>query len=219
PQGHYRVDPATGQVVRSTSAYEYPAPHACLPYHAPVTTPAGPIPIGQIVEQNLVGLPVYDRRGLTRVAAVKHNGMKAVYRVRLTNGIFIEATTDHLVLACEDHKGRRQWVEVGNLRPGMRLIQRTDTALTAEGEEHQAAEAALAGWLQAHGFVGQYAHGTNRSLTVEAMTVNADERTFVGALVEKVFAGVHAHERSVSSQDDRLDIRRLRLYGEPLRDF
>src|SRR5205823_2817510 len=24
PQGHYRVDPATGQVVRSTSAYEYP---------------------------------------------------------------------------------------------------------------------------------------------------------------------------------------------------
>src|SRR3954465_14966560 len=30
PQGHYRVDPATGQVVRSTSAYEHPAPHACF---------------------------------------------------------------------------------------------------------------------------------------------------------------------------------------------
>ena len=30
PQGHYRVDPATGKVVRSTSAYEYPAPHACF---------------------------------------------------------------------------------------------------------------------------------------------------------------------------------------------
>ncbi|MFQ3651979.1 MAG: vitamin B12-dependent ribonucleotide reductase, partial [Gemmataceae bacterium] len=29
PQGHYRVDPATGQMVRSTSAYEHPAPHAC----------------------------------------------------------------------------------------------------------------------------------------------------------------------------------------------
>src|SRR5947199_6303359 len=55
PQGHYRVDPATGEVVRSTSAYEYPAPHACLPYHAPVTTPAGPIPIGQIVAPNLIG--------------------------------------------------------------------------------------------------------------------------------------------------------------------
>jgi ribonucleoside-diphosphate reductase alpha chain len=30
PQGHYRVDPRTGDVVRSTSAYEYPAPHACF---------------------------------------------------------------------------------------------------------------------------------------------------------------------------------------------
>src|SRR4051794_22008027 len=29
-QGHYRVDPATGEVRRSTSAYEHPAPHACF---------------------------------------------------------------------------------------------------------------------------------------------------------------------------------------------
>src|SRR5437016_5112175 len=29
PQGHYRVDPRTGQMVRSGSAYEHPAPHAC----------------------------------------------------------------------------------------------------------------------------------------------------------------------------------------------
>jgi len=30
PQGHFRVDPATGEVVRSSSAYEHPAPHACF---------------------------------------------------------------------------------------------------------------------------------------------------------------------------------------------
>ncbi len=30
PQGHYYVDPATDEVVRSTSAYERPAPHACF---------------------------------------------------------------------------------------------------------------------------------------------------------------------------------------------
>ncbi len=30
PQGHYRVDPVTGQVARSTSAYRHPAPHACF---------------------------------------------------------------------------------------------------------------------------------------------------------------------------------------------
>jgi ribonucleoside-diphosphate reductase alpha chain len=29
-QGHYRVDPDTTEVVRSTSAYEHPAPHACF---------------------------------------------------------------------------------------------------------------------------------------------------------------------------------------------
>src|SRR5947209_11822515 len=32
PQGHYYVDPVTKEVTRSTSAYERPAPHACLPY-------------------------------------------------------------------------------------------------------------------------------------------------------------------------------------------
>src|SRR3954471_9744192 len=29
-QGHYRVDPASGEVERSTSAYEHPAAHACF---------------------------------------------------------------------------------------------------------------------------------------------------------------------------------------------
>jgi ribonucleoside-diphosphate reductase alpha chain len=29
-QGHYRVDPKTGEAVRSMSAYEHPAPHACF---------------------------------------------------------------------------------------------------------------------------------------------------------------------------------------------
>src|SRR5262245_46145399 len=29
-QGHFRVDPATKEMVRSTSAYEHPAPHACF---------------------------------------------------------------------------------------------------------------------------------------------------------------------------------------------
>jgi ribonucleoside-diphosphate reductase alpha chain len=30
PQGHYRVDPQTDATIRSTSAYEHPAPHACF---------------------------------------------------------------------------------------------------------------------------------------------------------------------------------------------
>src|SRR5262249_34466720 len=156
-------------------------------------------------------LPVYDRSGITKVVAVKHNGVKAVYRVRLANGNFVEATADHLVLATREHHGRQEWLEGGQLETGMRLIQRTGTAIEALPPEQQAeSEAALAGWLQGDGFVGQYAQGTNRSLTVEAMTINADERAYVGELLERVFPGVHMHEREAESQTAALAIRRLR---------
>ena len=218
-QGHYFVDPKSAQLTRSINAYEHPAPHACLPYSAEVTTPDGPIAIGDIVTRNLVGLPVYDAKGTTRVIAVKYNGVKPVYRIRLTNGNSIEATSDHIVLAADTHKGPKRWRFVSELKPGMRLVQRTDTTIEASESGRLPNEAALAGWLQADGFVGQYASGTNRSLTVEAMTVNEDEYSYVNALCEEVFAGVHSRERSVKSIDDKLSIRRKRYYGEQLRPF
>ena len=70
-----------------------------------VTTPDGPMAIGAIVENNLVGLPVYDEFGTTRVVATAYNGVKPVFRIRLANGNRIEATSDHLVRACDTHKG------------------------------------------------------------------------------------------------------------------
>jgi len=218
-QGHYYVDAKTGELAESTSAYEHPAPHACLPYHATVTTPDGPIAIGAIVESNLVGLPVYDENGITRVVATAYNGVKPVHRVRLANGNAIEATSDHLVLACEGHKGARTWMEVGALKPGMRLIQRTDTTIETVGDVFAVAEAALAGWLQGDGFVGQYQTGTNRSLTIEAMTINEAERDFVALAASVVLGDVHSHERSAVVKDPSLDVRRLRFYGEHLRPF
>jgi ribonucleoside-diphosphate reductase alpha chain len=66
--------------------------------------------------------------------------------------------------------------------------------------------------------VGQY-EGTNRSLTVEAMTVTDAELTWVTEALNEVFPGVHRHERGVETQDTRLDCRRTRLYGEFLREF
>jgi ribonucleotide reductase alpha subunit len=218
-QGHYYVDPKTGELAESTSAYEHPAPHACLPYHATVTTPDGPIAIGAIVDNNLVGLPVYDENGITRVVATAYNGVKPVHRVRLANGNTIEATADHLVLACDGHKGQRSWVELGSLKPGMRLVQRTDTTIETVGDVFAVAEAALAGWLQGDGFVGQYQTGTNRSLTIEAMTINEAERDFVASAAAVVFGDVHSHERSAVVKDPNLDVRRLRFYGEHLRPF
>ena len=203
-QGHSFVDPASGELMLSTSAYEHPAPHACLPYHALVTTPDGPISIGDIVTKNLVGLPVYDDQGTTRVVAVKHNGIKDVYRVTLTNGNFIEATGDHLVLAVDGPRGRREWRPVADLRPGARLIQRTDTRIDASGNDMIVAAAALAGWLQGDGLIGHDASDPQRSLTVEAMTVDQDERSYVTALIDTVFDGAHAQTR---------------LYGDDLRSF
>ncbi|MCK5006382.1 MAG: ribonucleoside-diphosphate reductase, partial [Spirochaetales bacterium] len=100
-QGHHYVDPDSGKLKKADSAYERPQPHACQPYHAPVSTPTGPVPIGQIVERGLTGIEVYDGtengKGTTRVVAVAENGVKPVFRVVLKNGSFLEATGDHLV--------------------------------------------------------------------------------------------------------------------------
>ncbi|MHB8590366.1 MAG: Hint domain-containing protein, partial [Vulcanimicrobiaceae bacterium] len=129
PQGHYFVDPKTLELNRSTSAYEHPAPHACLPYRALVTTPDGPVAIGDIVARNLVGLPVYDKTGITKVVAVKHNGVKSVYRINLNNGAYFEATADHLVLTTGDRNAKQDWCAVASLQPGMRVVRRTETAV------------------------------------------------------------------------------------------
>ena len=218
-QGHFYVDPDKGELTRSTDAYTHPQPHACLPFHALVSTPAGPIQIGEIVKRQMTGLEVFDETGTTRVVAVKHNGVKPVYKVSLANGNFIQATADHLVLVTDTYKGKRRWIEVSQLKPGMRLLQRTDTRISTVENVVDEAEAALAGWLQADGFVGQYAEGTNRSLTIEAMTINDDEHTYVNELLAQVFPDVHMHERRAEVQNKNLDVRRMRMYGEPLRKF
>ena len=89
---------------------------------------------------------------------------------------------------------------------------------TGEISTGEMAEAALAGWLQSDGFVGQY-DGTNRSLTIEAMSVTDAERDWVHWAVDTVFPDAHSHERVVDTQDESLDCRRLRLYGNHLRPF
>ena len=131
PQGHYFVDPKTAMLTRSINAYEHPAPHACLPYRALVTTPDGPIAIGDIVTRRLIGLRVHDASGTTRVLAVQHNGVKSVYRVQLSNGNSLEATADHVVLAAADG-GSRRWCFVAELAPGMHLLRRAD--VSSEGQ-------------------------------------------------------------------------------------
>jgi ribonucleoside-diphosphate reductase alpha chain len=216
---------------------EKPQCSACMPYHQMVSTPNGMVPIGELVETRAVGREVYDAHGITTIVAVKHNGRKPVYRVTLRNGQWVEATADHVVKAVHERRTQPEWLRVDELQPGMRMhlhphrakVANRAPVLTggsafddaAEGEADgvQVAEAALAGWLQADGFVGQYDHGTNRSLTIEFQVANDDEYDWVLQNLELVFPDVHRNVRAVPSQDTSLRVRRIRLYGELLRDF
>jgi ribonucleoside-diphosphate reductase alpha chain len=210
---------------------------ACLPYHALVSTPEGMVPIGEIVEGDQVGREVYDSNGTTRVVAVQANGRKPVWRVRLRNGGFIEATPDHVVKATDQRRTLPEWLRVDQLQPGMRLHLHphrakvnarvpvpagggSEPALELElsaTDEVAVSEAALAGWLQADGFVGQYEQGTNRSLTMEFLVANDDEFDWVTSHLDAVFPDVHRKVREVDTQHVR--VQRIRLYGEVLRDF
>jgi ribonucleoside-diphosphate reductase alpha chain len=192
---------------------------ACQPYDALVSTPAGLVPIGALVEGNAVGTKVYDASGLTKVVATKANGVKDVLRLHTSAGYTLDVTADHLVWRATDATSGR-FVPAGGLRPGDQLEwHRRPSFGEAELDSQEIAEAALAGWLQSDGFVGQYGSGTNRSLTIEAMTVTDAELAWVTSALDTVFPEVHRHERSVPTQDTQLDCRRTRLYGEALRAF
>ena len=221
---------------------ERPQCSACQPYRALVSTPDGMVPIGELVEHEQIGREVYDAGGVTRVVAVKANGRKPVMRVKLRNGSFIEATPDHVVKAVSQRRSTPQWLRVDQLEPGMRLhlhphrAKVAERALVAAGEPAAAApdgidhaeavdettrialsEAALAGWLQADGFVGQYEDGTNRSLTIEFQVANDDEYAWVMENLDIALPDVHRKVRVADTQE--VEVRRIRLYGEVLRDF
>ena len=100
---------------------ESPQCSACQPYHALVSTPAGMIPIGELVEEDQIGREVYDAGGVTRILATKANGRKRVLRARLRNGTFVEATPDHVVKAVSERREQPAWLRMDELRLGMRM--------------------------------------------------------------------------------------------------
>jgi ribonucleoside-diphosphate reductase alpha chain len=192
---------------------------ACQPYWSLVSTPDGLVPIGKLVESNAVGAKVFDANGVTQVVAVKANGRKPVLRLHTKAGHRLDVTPDHLVWR-RSGVGTGRFVPAGTLRPGDQLTwHRTESWGSGEISSREVAEAALAGWLQSDGFVGRYATGTNRSLTIEAMTVTDAELGWVLAAVDGIFPEVHRHESRVVTVDKGLDCRRTRLYGSSLQDF
>ncbi|MEX2413313.1 MAG: vitamin B12-dependent ribonucleotide reductase, partial [Thermoleophilaceae bacterium] len=216
---------------------EQPQCSACQPYHALVSTPEGMVPIGELVEDDQVGREVYDAHGITRILAVKDNGRKDVWRVRLRNGQFVEATADHVVKAVAERRATPAWLRVDELEVGMRMHLHphrakvsapalvhagtgdadVDEAMPQEADPAAVAEAALAGWLQADGFVGQYSEGTNQSLTIEFQVAGDDELAWVLDNLDVALPDVHRHVRDADTES--IPVRRVRLYGEVLRDF
>ncbi|MGI8657840.1 MAG: LAGLIDADG family homing endonuclease, partial [Candidatus Limnocylindria bacterium] len=227
---------------------EHPQCSACQPYHALVSTPEGMTPIGRLVDDVAVGREVYDANGVTRIVAVKNNGRKPVWRIRLANGNFVEATPDHVVKAVHERRTTPVWLRVDQLEVGMRMHLHPHRARVAtpakvpvavgasagdltdagslagestEEDSAQAAimraEAALAGWLQADGFVGQYTAGTNRSLTIEFQVANDDEYAWVMQNLDVALPLVHFKVRDADTKVAK--VQRIRIYGEVVRDF
>jgi ribonucleoside-diphosphate reductase alpha chain len=219
-QGHYYVDPKTNEAVRSTSAFEHPQVSACLPHHALVSTPDGPIPIGDIVDGKMIGKYVYDELGLTRVVAVMPNGIKPVVRVDLWNGNYIEATADHRVLTRTSKNRKAVWKRIDELEPTDLLIEKTNTAILKRSSSlADVAEASLAGWIQGDGFVGKYDQGTNTSLTLEGLAINDEEREHLEAISDMALAGLHFNQTTKPTPIGNVPITRRRYYGEVLRPF
>jgi ribonucleoside-diphosphate reductase alpha chain len=211
------------QAIPCVDAYRNPQASACQPYYSLVNTTKGMIPIGRIAQEEMIGLRVYDGPdSTTKVVAVKSNGRKPIFRIRLNDGFEVDATADHLVCA---HRSRRaskpEWVAVADLVPGMLMRVHPGGQPVPDHPgcaDIKVSEAALAGWLQTDGFVGQYT-GTNGSLTVEFVTVNAEELAWVTRHLDIVFPDVHRHLTKVPVENPNLDFTRVRLYGEVLRDF
>ena len=197
-----------------------PAPQqvsACQPYDALVSTPAGLVPIGKLVDDDAVDAKVYDAHGVTRIVAAKANGVKDVLRLHTKAGYALDVTADHLVWkATGDGTGR--FVPAGELTAGDQLAwHRRDAHGEAEIRALDVAEAALAGWLQSDGHVGR--RRTDGLLRVEAMTVSDAEHHWVHGMLDLALPGVHRHERAVSTLDETLDCRRIILSGKPLEEL
>src|SRR5579883_2973444 len=219
-QGHWYVDATDGVAKASSDTYSRPQVSACLPHHALVSTPDGPIPIGDIVDGKMIGQPVFDANGTTRVVAVKSNGTKPVFRVNLFDGNFIEATADHLVLTRYAKSARPVWKRVDELTTDDSLVEKTRTTILKRTASFaDVAEASLAGWVQGDGFVGQYRHGTNQSLTLEVMAVNDYELEHIGANTDFVLRDCHHRQTTKESVKGSVLITRKRYYGEILRPF
>ncbi|HLZ37626.1 MAG TPA: adenosylcobalamin-dependent ribonucleoside-diphosphate reductase [Mycobacteriales bacterium] len=190
---------------------------ACQPYEALVSTPGGLVPIGRLVEDDAVGTKVCDAGGVTRIVAAVANGVKDVLRLHTKPGYVLDVTADHVVWKSTGERSGC-WVPAGELRPGDRLEwHRHDSHGEGEIDRRDAAEAALAGWLQSRRFVRRSAN-PDGAVTVELMTVTEAEFDWLVSAVGRVFPQPRPHECAVVDAGSAAR-RTVRLSGDRLESF
>ncbi len=198
-QGHYYVSPDTGELEQSTDAYTHPQPHACGRYDTLLFTEKGIMELGRVVDENLLGIRVFDGENFVRVQAVKENGVKRVYRAKLSNGNYIDFTDDHLIYAAQTRENGFEWHELGRIL-GHKVQQTANVAGLGQGLAENAdadsvqllkvggleiAKSELAGWIMGDGYFGQY----GKTTMLGVITINDDEFEHVKSLFMKVFGG------------------------------
>ncbi len=219
-QGHHYVDPATGQLLVSEDAYTHPQPHACADYHTLLYTEEGNRYIGGLVEQDRIGLRVFDGEKFVKILATKYNGKREVFRIKLKNGNYIDLTDNHLVLSATKRRkdgGRYVWDAVQNLRAGMKLQQ---PAMLGVNEQNvfaeDLAEARLAGWIVGDGSVGIY----QNVMRLEIITVNEEEHKTVLDDIRTVFGEqVSYWVTSFDTESDHIEGKRIHLAGKKIESF
>ncbi len=192
---------------------------ACQPWHAPVSTPDGLVPIGLLVERGAVGAKVFDASGLTSVVAAKHNGKKTVLRVRTAAGYVLDVTADHLVWrAGPEGVGGGEFVPAGELRGGDRLEwHATDSWGDGDITRNAVAEATIAGLVHAGGFVTLDDHG--RATAAEVSVTSEAEYRWLLESVGALLAGVRASDVFLGTAYGAGGTRRIRLEGRAVDAF
>ena len=153
-----------------------------------------------------VGTKVFDARGRDqRSSPTKANGRKRVLRLHTKAGYTLDVTPDHLVWRASGVGDA-----AASSRPATcsRAISSTWHRTRGVGRRRDRSQPIsrrrhLAGWLQGDGFVGQYDHGTNRSLTIEFLTVTDAEHAWVLEHLDVVFPDVHRQVRDDHSAGSR----------------
>ncbi|MBI4995013.1 vitamin B12-dependent ribonucleotide reductase [Candidatus Peregrinibacteria bacterium] len=213
-QGHFYVDPESNEMKRATDAYTHPQPHACGRWDTKIITDEGVLNLGDIVEQNLTGLKLFDGERWVRILATKANGVRSLYKMTLANGQYIEFTDDHLVWAASNRSkenGKYSWIPLKKcLGKRVQLVSaQVPEKVFAASTKTPVAEAALAGF-----HIGDGYHSTYNGITHFGVCTNdPDEFSHITNLFNQIFGGYTVTEKPTISENYKI-VRRDFNYTE-----